>query len=263
MSRILTFLLIFIAAFLIPYVLSESDDKSGAADLPRILEKTAEYCERLDEIALHFICNEEIKERFYWGRYSGQNTCVYDYQLIRKNKAIEEQRVLIEENGHEKREEFAELKTQRFQHEYVIFGPIGLLSKSRQRLHDYALKRMEKHKGDKCYVIEVVPKPQIKTGGLFGRAWVRQDDFSIMKIEWNQQSMENIEKIEEYARRLGARPKITFASEYAFEKNGIRFPSKYTVKEEYLRRTRVKISETTVVYKDYKFFIVETEVKIK
>jgi hypothetical protein len=263
MRRILTFLLIFIAALLVPYVLSESDEKSGAADLPRILEKTAEYCERLDKIALHFICNEQIKERFYWGRFSGQNTYVYDYQLIRKDKAIEEQRVLIEENGQEKREESAELRTQRFQHEYVIFGPIGLLSKSRQRLHDYALKRTEKHKGDKCYVIEVFPKPHTKTGGLFGRAWVRQDDCSIMKIEWNQQSMENIEKIEEYARRLGARPKITFASEYAFEKNGIRFPSKYTVKEEYVRRTRVKISEMAIVYKDYKFFIVETEVKIK
>jgi len=263
MRRILTFLLIFIAAILVPYVLSESDEKSGAADLPRILEKTAEYCESLDEIALHFICNEEIKEHFYWGRYSGQNSYVYDYQLIRKDKAIEEQRVLIEENGQEKREESAELKTKRFQYEYVIFGPIGLLSKSRQRLHDYTFKKTEKHKGDKCYVIEVVPKPHTKTGCLFGKAWVRQDDCSIMKIEWNQQSMENIEKIEEYARRLRVNPRITFASEYAFEKNGIRFPSKYTVKEEYVRRTRVKISETTVVYKDYNFLIVETEVKIK
>ncbi len=263
MRRILTILLIFIAAFLVPSVLSESDEKSGEVDLPRILKKTAAYCKRLNEIALHFICNEQIKERFYMGRFFEQNTYVYDYQLIRKAMAIEERRVLIEENGQEKREEYAELKTQRFQHEYVIFGPIGLLSKSRQQLHDYVFKKTEKHKGNKCYVIEVVPKPQTKTGGLFGKAWVRQNDCSIMKIEWNQLSMENIKGIEENARRLGAKPKITFVSEYAFEKNGIRFPSRYTVKEEYIRSNRVKISETIVVYKNYKFFIVETEVKIK
>jgi len=65
--------------------------------------------------------------------------------------------------------------------------------------------------------------------------------------------MGNIEKIREIADSFRAKARITFTSEYAFEKNGIRFPSRYTVKEEYVRRTRMKASETTTTYKDYKF----------
>ena len=265
--RILFFFFIFVAVYLNPYILSESDKKGDAVDLPQILKKTAEYCERLDRISLHFICNEEINERiyyqFYFRSFFKENSYIYDYQLIRKDNEVEERRVFLEENGEPKNEENAELKTKRFWHKYVIFGPVGLLGESQQKRHDYLVKKEEKYKGDKCYVIEVVPKPDTKTDGLFGKAWVRQNDCSVIKIEWNQQSMGNIDRIEEKTSKLGAKPKITFTSEYAFEKNGIRFPSRYTVKEEFVRRVRVKISETTVVYTDYKFFIVETEVKIK
>lgn len=64
---------------------------------------------------------------------------------------------------------------------------------------------------------------------------------------------------------MGARPSINFISEYAYEKNGIRFPSQYLVKEEYIHpgMGRILVSETKVVYNDYRFFIVETEVEIK
>lgn len=261
------FLIVLGVVCLNPYILSESEETGDTADLPQILEKAAEYCKRLDRISLHFICNEEIKERIYYQiyfrRFFKENSYIYDYQLIRKDKKVEERRVLLGENGEPKNEENADLKTKRFWHKYVIFGPIGLLSESQQKRHDYVIKKEEKYKGDKCYVIEVVPKPDTKTGGLFGKAWVRQNDCSIMKIEWNQQSMGNIDRIEKDAEKLGVKPRITFASEYEFEKNGIRFPSKYFVKEEYVRRTRLPVSETTVIYKDYRFFIVETEVKIK
>lgn len=131
-------------------------------------------------------------------------------------------------------------------------------------IHNYAIKKEVKFKGERCHVIEVVPKSQVQPNHLFGKAWVRQNDCSILKIEWYQESMGNIERIEEQASKLEAKPRITFVSEYAFEKNGIRFPSRYFIKEEYVKRARrLKISETAIVYKDYKFFIVETKIKIK
>jgi len=42
-------------------------------------------------------------------------------------------------------------------------------------------------------------------------------------------------------------------------------PGQYLVKEEYIHpgMGRILVSETKVVYKDYRFFIVETEVEIK
>ena len=65
------------------------------------------------------------------------------------------------------------------------------------------------------------------------------------------------------ASNLNAIPQITFMTEFDFEKNKIRFPSKFLLEEEYIRPEggRYKKSEIIVRYKDYKFFTVETEVK--
>jgi hypothetical protein len=242
----------------------KSKEQERAGNLEHILAKAAEYCQRLEQVSLHFVCTEEIEERLYYsGRFYKENNYTYDYQLIRKGEGIQERRTLLEENGKSRHEENAELKTHRFFHKHVIFGPIGLLSESQQQNHDYVIKKEEKIKGDRCLVIEAVPKEGVQVDHLFGKAWIRENDCSIMKIEWNQESMGNIERLEEAAKKAGAKPIITFVSEYAYEKNGIRFPSKYFVKEEYVKRGRYKISQTTTVYKDYKFFIVETEVKIK
>jgi hypothetical protein len=271
--------LIFLFSLPSPGNLFSATAKKGSdepVELERILEKAAEYCRRLERVSLHFVCNEEIKERIYYSqrfpsifmgktRFFWENKFVYDYQLIRKGENIQERRILLEENGKSRYEENAELKTKRFWHKYVIFGPIGLLCESQQHNHDYAVKKEEKLKGDRCLVIEAFPKEDVQVDHLFGKIWIRKDDCSIMKIEWNQESMGNLERIEEEAQRLGAKPSLTFISEYAYEKNGIRFPSLYFVKEEYrhLKKGSLKVSETTAVYKDYKFFIVETEVEIK
>ena len=128
-------------------------------------------------------------------------------------------------------------------------------------------------------LIEATPIPNLETDYLYGRIWVRESDFSILKIEWNQKSIINFDLIEEEAKRFNETPVIKFYTEYALDKNGIRFPSKYSITETYSRRaggreTRSETyrrrmggsytrSKTTVVYKDYKFFTVKTEVKYK
>jgi hypothetical protein len=72
--------------------------------------------------------------------------------------------------------------------------------------------------------------------------------------------MGNYVAIEAFARDMRAKPKITFTSEYAIEKNGLRFPSAYEVVEAYRTgAVLVPASRTSVEYKDYKFF----EVKVK
>jgi hypothetical protein len=71
--------------------------------------------------------------------------------------------------------------------------------------------------------------------------------------------------IEERARRYKAEPEIRFVTEFGFENNGIRFPSKCSIEEAYRNKKRRRFvrSETTALYSDYKFFTVETEVRIK
>ncbi len=59
-------------------------------------------------------------------------------------------------------------------------------------------------------------------------------------------------------------PQITTTHDYFIEKNGIRFPSNTICEELYLyglRKVRTKMSETRITYDNYRFFIVETEVK--
>jgi hypothetical protein len=56
-------------------------------------------------------------------------------------------------------------------------------------------------------------------------------------------------------------PRVVLTSEYGIEKKGLRFPSRYSVREIYGRGTRrFQRSEITVTYDQYKFFTVETEV---
>jgi hypothetical protein len=68
----------------------------------------------------------------------------------------------------------------------------------------------------------------------------------------------------EISKSLKETPDFTMISEYAFEKNGIRFPSKYQITEEYERKgpwTKLLISKKNVEYFDYKFFTVDTQIQ--
>jgi hypothetical protein len=277
--------LIFIVFSTQIYSQRTNSNSTDQAELETILKKCAEYCERLTNSALFFVCRETIKEELHHSvpvsirtvTSSGfirireivvdqgveKNTYVYDYQLTRKENRIKESRILLEENGKKKNEKNAPLKTKFFEHKNIIMGPIGLLSEYWQQYHDYKIVKEKKLKGEKVIVIEAVPKYGLKLNQLSGKIWVRKSDFSILKIEWNQQAIENYEKIEELAKKLRAKPLITLVSEYAFEKKGIRFPSSYSIKEVYIVRggRRFVRSRKTVTYKDYKFFIVEWEVK--
>ncbi len=279
---IISFFILVVFSFPI-YSQRTDSDSTDRSELETILKKCAEYCERLSNSVLFFVCKEKIKEEIYQGapvtvrtvtssgsyvvRSGGgqnfkKNTYVYDYQLIRKENKIKESRILLKENGKKKNEKNAQLKTRIFEHKNVIMGPIGLLSEYWQQYHDYKIVKEEKFKGEKAIVIEAVPKYGLQLHQLFGKIWVRKSDFSILRIEWNQQAIENYEKIEEIAKKLKAEPLITLVSEYAFEKKGIRFPSRYSIQEVYILRRgrRFLRSKINVTYEDYKFFTVETEV---
>ena len=117
--------------------------------------------------------------------------------------------------------------------------------------------------GEKTIVIEAIPIHTLREQLLWGKIWISDDDLSILKIEWNQAKMAHSAIIKDMARRYKGEPRITHITEFGFEKNGIRFPSHYFIEEAYIKKKGKKIvhSETRVVYKNYKFFTVETEVK--
>jgi hypothetical protein len=245
-------------------------------ELKTILFKAGEYCRRLKGVALHFVCLEEVQERIFkpyrtrspqgirsgWGRIESRKF-VYDYQLIRKNEKIEETRILIKRGRKSVQEEGARLETQRFVYKYVIFGPTGLLSFDLQKKYIYSIEKDTGLWDLPVLVVRAVPKKPQEADCLFGQAWICKDDGSILKIEWEGASIEGFEDMKKVARDFKADPRLRFYSEYRFEKNGIRFPSRYVMKELYYRPKMAQTlekSELLVAYKDYKFFTVETEV---
>ncbi len=279
-------LLVIFLTFLSAQIYSQTDNPKmvDQEELELILKKCEEYCERLNNVSLYFVCKEEIKEKIYTpssgngniflGRPDPRakklpppvekNMYVYDYQLIKKGNSKDEQRILIEENGQEKNDLDAQLKTKRFQYKFIVFGPIGLLGQKQQKNYDYKILKNVNYKKEKAVILEASPKFPQEDDSLYGKIWIRKKDFAILKIEWEQESMRNFEIIEKLAERINATPLITFISEFGFEKNKIRFPNKYSVEKIYIPRQggrRFLRSEITVVYDNYKFFTVDTKVK--
>jgi len=283
--RMLISILIFAFFSIQIYSQISNSETADQEELELILKKSAEYCERLSNSALHFVCKETIEEELRYGRVGGMrsvttssgtiamggggqkieiNKYVYDYQLIKKGEKIEESRILLKENGKKKNEKNAPLKTKRFYSKRSVYGPVGLLSKEQQGKYDYIIIKEQTIKKRKTYVIEVIPKKNIQGNPNFGKVWVDKEDFSVLRIEIEQESLAGFEKIEKESKEQQISPIITTTHDYFIEKNGIRFPSKTVCEELYIarmRRMRTRLSETIITYDNYRFFTVETKIK--
>ncbi len=280
------FLLPIFAGCLLGEPLSKESSKKQP-ELKEILKKCAEYCERVENSALFFVCQEKIKEILY--RSAGamvlrtkdgtgasmpaqprgvvvekMNVFVYDYQLMKKGEEIKESRTLVEENGQKRDEKNAPLKTRRFYSLKSVFGPVGLVGTNYQPLYEYSFIKEDKFAGRKAYVIEATPKMKTEEVPNYGKLWVDQEDSSILKIEMAQESLAGFDDFEKESKKRGLVPKFTTTHYYGVEKNGIRFPSKTTFEEDYRGLTgRFKRSKTEIEYSNYKFFTVEVEVKYR
>lgn len=249
----------------------------SADPVSQVLAKTLEYCRRLEGLSLYFVCRERVEEREYapplklFSTFATSSTrhvqgkvLEYDYQLIRRGELFEEARTLLREDGRPRNLPNASLMTRVFKHKYMIFGPAGLFGEFWQDRHSYVLLGEEGSGEERALVIEARPTGPPEPNLLYGKVWVRKKDCAILKIEWDQRALGNFDKIERMAQTLGegTRPRLSILCEYGTEKNGIRFPDRLTIREDYeTPRGVLRVTETTVVYSAYKFFTVETEVR--
>jgi hypothetical protein len=190
---------------------------------------------------------------------------VYDYQLIRKEGEIKEVRQLIEKNGEKLGPDQSEHDYLRFRHKNIIMGPSALLDAAWQHFNEYRIVKKEQYRGDKVTILEITPKPGCVLGHLYGKAWINDADGSVYKIEWSQDGIDGYEKLAEMAKKIQMEPSIILSAEYDYEKNGLRFPSKFSLEEIYVDDSGRKVTNsiTTTEYFNYKFFTVETEVKYR
>ena len=239
------------------------------ARLAEILEKSAVYCDRLKNSALHFVCREKIEEVFSrgmadavtrpgvslmgrsrWG--SQKNNFVYDYQLIKRGDEISENRTLLEENGKKKEEKQASLKTKKFFSHKPIFGPVGLLAWEWHATYDYEFVKEDMLDGVKAAVIEVRPKVLIEGKPNYGKIWVALKDGSVLRIDIEQESLVGFEEIQAQAEKNRLKPLITTSHFFGFEKNGLRFPSRTIFEESYVGPSTpiIRVSRTVFSYEE-------------
>lgn len=137
------------------------------------------------------------------------------------------------------------------------------MSEARQPHLTYKIAGEEKVTGRKAVIIQAVPKPSLGELHPYGKIWIREDDGSVLKIDWDQKSLGGFKMVEDWARDHEAEPLIVAYSEYGFEKNGLRFPSRSYTEQALVRKDRGKQSNASISirYKSYRFFTVETETK--
>jgi hypothetical protein len=266
----------------------ESQDNRDQARLPAILEAAGEYCERLKNMALYFVCHETIREKTSeFGKTvlfkmsadkprrlltsedlktvkTVKSSYLYDYQMIKKGDRFDEKRDLLEKNGKKRNEKNVRPETLRMTAKFLVFGPVGFLSKTWQPHFRYEIMGTDVLDKKKAVVIRAVPREITEENYCFGRIWIDETDSSILQIEWEPQSIANLK--ETVASPIGElKRRVAWTVTYDVIKNGIRFPGSQLIRETYITKSRTEHTkyEAGYIYNRYRFFTVETEVSLR
>jgi len=259
-------------------------------ELQMVLDKCAEYCLKLSESALYYVCHEKIREKFkriegpdgtgiipprdsthgleigaaYFSILmlggTNKNVYVYDYQLIKKEGNIEEKRILMEKDGKDVKLEDVPLGTKPSYALKPVLAPVQILGTDHRSKFSFRLAGDEKIKGKLAYVIEACLRPG-QTGYIRrGRIWVDKSDFRIVKVEVETDFVEGFEQIFAECEQYYLKPHFKSTYYYEIDKNSLLFPSRSEIRVEYsgfYKKKRDLKSEVEVTYENYKFFTVK------
>ena len=197
------------------------------------------------------------------GRFN--NTYVYDYQFIRREGKVEERRALLERNGKKAGPGSGRAPMLAFNFADILLAPVQVLDARFEEFYAYRLLGRDKLDGTEAWVLEVAPRLTGVSRYLGGKIWLKADDASVLRIEWDPATFGSYENVLSRAGAYGAEPAVRSWTEFGVEKNGLRFPS-LDVTEEAYRDARGKVfvrCRTSVRYRDHKFFTVETRTDYK
>jgi len=260
-----------------PYGLPGQNAGAAQAE-PEILSKAKAYCRLLQTASLDFVCREKITERmrglstnkgspdldplhFEVKDMKYEHELLYEYQFVRSGTIAKETRNLLEEDGRAKDEKNCTLQTRFFHFQNVLFGPAALLDERNSDKYDFELRE---EAAEQAVILAAVPKKAAEAEHLpFGKIWVSPQDGSILKIEWDERTIAGYSALEERAKELKAKPSLRMQTEFGFQKGGLRFPSRHTIVEAYVKEKGPPFirSEMIVEYGHYQFFTVETQVQ--
>jgi len=273
--------------------IKETLEEPYCGELKTVLDECADYCQKLSDYALYYVCLEKIDEKFkrvtdeYIGTLSSgggpdlypdehlaaklyqlmlkgteKDAYIYDYQLIRKYGKIDEKRALLGSTDREKGEKDAISGAKLSYSIQPILVPVRLLCQKRHYLFSYRLAKDEKVMGRKSYVIEVQPKSEQAADIIQGKVWVDKENYRILKVEVESSYIEGYEEVYEECSKHYLTPHFTLTHLYEIEKNGIMFPSRSEIRIEYfglLKSKRELKSKADITYNSYRFFTVDVD----
>lgn len=278
-------------------------------ELERLLDGAANYCKKLKSAAFHYICKEKIVEtrkpltrRRGAGNDIANSTIepqyarapipalerkrslqfskeqidkrVYKYRLFNIGAQVKEERYKPKDDAEDKEKSKQDkAKTTpgrlRFISAKAVFGPITILDKTRREKYNFRLLERTKMKGRQVTVIEAFPRNQKDAMFIYGKIWIDSNDFSVLKIKANPNSILGYDKLVKLADQLQSRLKISLETEFYYLRDGIRFPTAVHFQESYKggpvitqqRGSKAwKRTHSMTTYEQYMFFDVNTQV---
>jgi hypothetical protein len=269
-------------------------------EMKRILDRAAQYCEKIEKSAFHFFCYEKVSEtrtplsstgnisplmdqsftssagRRDLAAIRGEahtqiNKYEYKYRLKKIRDTVKEERQPVSSKDGKQPEGETVITPQTFLSNQVVFAPGTLLGRFVQHEYHYRFIRFDKRNDRQVVVIEVMPKKPGETTGIYGNVWIDMEDFSVLKIQADPGSIVGYRLLEENAKKLKAKLYLSLEAEFDEIHQGIRFPTKVSILEKYRGgpiipryRGQKKWERTRIQFKynDYQFFDVETDVMV-
>ncbi len=260
-----------------PVLIIPVHEKTGGVDkknhMDALLEKTADYCEKLKQVTFYFTCREEISDIYFInGKEIKNDFYCHEYQIIMDEKGrMSEERKQITGDGapgsgktEKKKKDGSQddvLVLTNFFSNYPFLMPGTLMDRENQKKYLYQLLAKEKVGEVETFKISVEPQDLARGIINHGVVWVDEKDGSIVKIELDPRSLRGIDVLQETARKKGVNLKVTDIHWYEAQSNNIRFPSRTEISEIKLAaQEELENSRTVFIYKDYRFFKVNVNV---
>lgn len=280
---------------------------SKTIELERLLKGAAQYCEKLKKAAFHYLCKEKIVETQkplsfgadvqrdvasnpYGNAYARASGWVqreiidqiktqkneYNYRLKKiGNRVKEEREAMVEYTGEKETPspviiDINEIrKSIRFLSSKAVFGPITLLDAQRQNNYDFRLLGHQELMGRPTTIIEAYPKKEEDSQFIYGKIWIDREDFSVLKIKANPNSILGYDKLKRLAEELNTRLFLDLETEFFNYRDGIRFPTQIHFEESYKGGLFIRQfkgsrkwtrTDNLTSYSDYLFFNIDMDV---
>ena len=196
------------------------------------------------------------------GRYA-EDYYKYDLQFIKQDNGLlkESRKILLEELDNN---QFG-APVRSYSIKKPLHGPHTLVGFGWQKMFDYRILGREKIFNEDTLIIEAIPQRLSMLNNMSGKLWISRTDGSILKIEWYFHRVQNRKQLRIKGLILDMEPQLEFISEYNFKRKGIRYPSRFLIRETYIKdgnRVFVKLTAESK-YEKYRFFNIDSIYEIE